>query len=628
MPPIHYVLFAPHDKDQLAAEVLPLLNALEVELIALNEDSPPSIPVDSRVLVWLDDECLKTVIPHALNQRWHLAMLPHPGLVQARQGFGVANKLEHAIEDAAANVNPIAADLLFCNQLPVFNSVVIGDTYSLKPARVASDSAFTRLRRIFQLLPNLGQLRLNPFKLNTFKQKMIDTAALGIVVVEHGRSSPLSRRILEDTSPTDGMLHALVLAPRSIFELLGFLFSSAFFPARSTQKLPPSVGHIKTRELTITCPKPLPYSLDGVNHLTQELHLRVESGMLQLLPGRHLNIDNKNGKGHKEIVKTQALPIGEARTELITYPIPWIHHAAPEEFKELFLMLRDNARTSESYLALMVLSTLLAAVGLFANSAPVIIGAMILAPLMAPIISVAMGLLRQDTRLIGDSVKALGIGIGMAVSCAMLLAWILPLEFITDEIGARLKPTLLDLAVAIISGIAGAYAHARTEIARSLAGVAIAVALVPPLAVTGIGLGWFDFHVFFGALLLFLTNLAGIVLAASITFLCMGYSPFKRAQKGLLVSLAMVVAVSIPLGVGFYHMVQEQRIINSLNNWEIAEVRLRDIRVQPGSPLHIQARLVSRAPLEDTQLDIIKAAMEERLQRPITLEVVTALVRD
>lgn len=627
MPPVHALLYAPHDREQLENELLPLLANIEFELHVWDEQ-PPTIAADTRVLVWLDDNCLKAVMPHAINQRWQLALLPHPGLVQARQGFGVANKLEHALEDAAAAVNPTPTDLLYCNQIPVFNSIVIGDTYSLKPARVASDSAFTRLRRMLHLLPNLSELHLNPFKLRTHKQKTIDTAALGIVVVEHGRSSPLARRILEDTSPSDGMLHALVLAPRSIFELLGFLFSSAFFPARNTQKLPPSVGHIKTRELIVNSPKHMPYSLDGINHREQELHLRVEPGVLQLLPGRHMNTDTKNGKEHKEIVKTQALPIGEARTELITYPMPWIHHAAPEEFKELFLMLRENARTSEPYLTLMVLSTLLASVGLFANSAPVIIGAMILAPLMAPIISVAMGLLRQDARLISESIKTLGVGIGMAISCAMLLAWILPLEFITAEIGARLKPTLLDLAVAIISGIAGAYAHARSEIARSLAGVAIAVALVPPLAVTGIGLGWFNFEVFFGALLLFLTNLSGIILAASLTFLYLGYSPFKRAKKGLLVSLVMVAVVSIPLGLGFYQMVREQRIVSRLNNWEIAEVRLQDVRVKLGTPLYIQARLISRAPLEETQLDIIKAAMEARLDQPIQLEVVTAIVLD
>ncbi|MDX5297835.1 MAG: TIGR00341 family protein, partial [Gammaproteobacteria bacterium] len=349
----------------------------------------------------------------------------------------------------------------------------------------------------------------------------------------------------------DGMMHALVLAPRSVMEFLRFLLASVFLPAKSASRLPPFVGHIKTDALTVSSTKPIEYSLDGVVGNEAQLALRVEPRVLSLLPGRHLNTGG--GSSNKESYKTQALPVEEARNALVSYPMPWIHHAATEEFKELFLTLRENARASEAFLTLMVLSTLLATVGLFASSAPVIIGAMILAPLMSPIVSLAMGVLRQDERLLSESFRTLCVGIGLALLFAILLTWLTPLQSINSEIGARLKPTLLDLAVAVISGIAGAYAHARAEVARSLAGVAIAVALVPPLAVTGMGIGWLDWSVFSGALLLFLTNLAGIVLAAALTFLWLGYSPFNRARRGLLLSLILVGAVSVPLALGFMH---------------------------------------------------------------------------
>ncbi|HEY7885560.1 MAG TPA: DUF389 domain-containing protein, partial [Cellvibrionaceae bacterium] len=453
-PPL-YVLFEVDEREEVESRLLPLLADHAPVLIALDEGGEaPDIPADSRIACWLSDGALKTVLSHALNQRWQLGLLPHPGLVQARLGFGVANRLEHALEDFIGQLNPVAVDVLYCNDEPVFNSVVIGDTYSLKPARVAGDNLWMRLKRLLGLIPNLMHLTLHPFRVSTQKDKSIDTAALGIVAVEHGRSSPLSRRILDDSSASDGMLHALILAPRSVFELLGFLITSVFLPARSSNRLPPFVGHVKSACITITSTKPVPYTLDGINHREERLVLRAESEALQLLPGRHLSFAQDHHKSDKEVFKVQALPIGEARTALISYAMPWIHHAATEEFRDLFLMLRENAKTSEIYLTLMVLSTLLATVGLFANSAPVIIGAMILAPLMAPIISMAMGLLRQDERLIGDSGRALAIGIGLAIFCAMLLAMITPLEYINSEIGARLKPTLLDLAVAVISGIA------------------------------------------------------------------------------------------------------------------------------------------------------------------------------
>ena len=104
--------------------------------------------------------------------------------------------------------NTVAVDLLYCNDRPVFNSVVIGDTYSLKPARIPDESLWLRMRRFTRLMPNLHELRLRPFKLTTRKEKVIDTAALGIVAVEHGKSSPLARRILDDSSVNDGMMHA------------------------------------------------------------------------------------------------------------------------------------------------------------------------------------------------------------------------------------------------------------------------------------------------------------------------------------------------------------------------------------------------------------------------------------
>src|SRR5690606_29860235 len=108
------------------------------------------------------------------------------------------------------------------------------------------------LRRFVRLLPVLSELRLRPFRLETQKEKVIETAALGIVAVEHGRSNPLSRRLLEDSSVNDGMLHALLLAPRSVMEFLRFLLASVLLPTRHGSALPPFVGHIKTQRLRIS----------------------------------------------------------------------------------------------------------------------------------------------------------------------------------------------------------------------------------------------------------------------------------------------------------------------------------------------------------------------------------------
>jgi hypothetical protein len=122
---------------------------------------------------------------------------------------------------------------------------------------------------------------------------------------------------------------------------------------------------------------------------------------------------------------------------------------------------------------------------------------------------------------------------------------------------------MLDLIVAIAAGIAGAYTKSYKEILQSLAGVAIAVALVPPLAVAGIGLGRLDFLFFQQAFLLFLTNLIGIILAATITFRILGFSPVVRDKRGVLIASVFFVVVSVPLFMGFQSIVAKTEFENS-----------------------------------------------------------------
>jgi uncharacterized membrane protein len=141
-----------------------------------------------------------------------------------------------------------------------------------------------------------------------------------------------------------------------------------------------------------------------------------------------------------------------------------------------------------------------------------------------------------------------------------------PIEKLTTEMAGRLSPTILDLFVAIASGAAAAYAKSNEKIIGSLAGVAIAVALVPPLAVAGIGLGWEDWHMFMMAFLLFITNLVGIVLSAAFTFVILGFSPLKIAKKGIIIWMAIAALVAVPLYSSFVKMEEDIRIQKMLSN--------------------------------------------------------------
>ena len=596
------------------------VQALPLDLAAL-----PALAPDSQVLLWLGDADLQKFLPYAVQGGWQVGFLPHPEMVRFYRTFDTPKKPKDALQDIVSVESPVLADFLTCNGDLVFGSVMLGNPNTMRPASQMDDSFWSKVVHLLSFIGNLKNDALFPYKLTTAKNTTISTAALGITVVYRASGSDFTRRTVGETPVDESTLNALILAPRSLSQMVHFLVTKLFSKKSQQGVLPNYLGHIKTESLLIKGSKELAYSIDGQQMMAESVTLEVQKDALKVLSSHLPN--KENAAELKESMRISGLPKGQSINELVSRPLPWIYHSDPEEVKETFLTLKENARTSESYLVLMVLATLLATVGLFANSAPVIIGAMILAPLMAPIISLAMGVLRQNTDLMTVSAKTLFTGILMALTFGTLLTVITPLQSINHEIAARLSPTLLDLGVAIISGIAGAYANARSDVAKSLAGVAIAVALVPPLAVSGIGIGWLDWHVFWGAFLLFMTNLVGIVLAAAATFLIMGFSPFHLAKKGIVISLVFVVIVSIPLVLAFDTMVSEQRVVRALEGTHIADLEIKDVQVIHGSPMTVSLKLLSQSAIETSRIEQVKAKIEAEVGEPIRLEATSVMVR-
>ncbi|MFT0787042.1 DUF389 domain-containing protein [Synechococcus sp. H55.10] len=210
-------------------------------------------------------------------------------------------------------------------------------------------------------------------------------------------------------------------------------------------------------------------------------------------------------------------------------PFRWrLPLVSAEEYAELVLELMRESRLSLNYLMLVLGSCVIATLGLLANSPAVIIGAMIVAPLMLPIRGMAMGALDGNVVLFRTGILSLTVGTGIGLGVSFLLGRWVGLPNWGSEILARTQPNLLDLGVALAAGGIGAFARVRKEIADSLAGVAIAVALMPPVCVIGLGLARGDWEISLGAALLYSTNLLGIALACMLTFLVMGYAPFAQ----------------------------------------------------------------------------------------------------
>ncbi len=220
------------------------------------------------------------------------------------------------------------------------------------------------------------------------------------------------------------------------------------------------------------------------------------------------------------------------------------------------------------FFTLLVLSTIIAAGGLISDSAAVIIGAMIVAPLMTPMMGAAFGIISGNGRTAVIAVLTVGIGVVVVVAIAALMARLVPTgERITPEELARTSPRLLDLVVALAAGAAGAFATGRDDVSDALPGVAIAVSLVPPLAVVGITLAAGRGDLAEGAFLLFFTNFVAIVLAAVIVMTVMGYAAVARSLTGhgsrraaTLVIAVALVAVIVPLAAASYQVFLDEEL--------------------------------------------------------------------
>lgn len=579
----------------------------------------------SVTLLYLDDEKIKVFFKNHLNSGMKIAILPTKENPKTISSYGIAADIYEALDDALNSSRYSQVDILVCNGEPTFTNIIIGDVHGLNNTSLESKNSFLKIKDFFLHLRNLT---FKDFTLITAKEQKIETASTGIMILEHNVKKGHSNLINEEFSLHDGQLNAFVLAPKSIVSYIYYLFLVFFYSRFSLNNLPKSIGVVKTSKLNITSSTPIDFKVDGVMMSSKVIELHVVRDTFIIALGRNIkNIpENIIHEEEKETIKTQNLPKGEMKNALLSKSVPLFKKADEDDFKELFLSLKESSKLSSVFIVLMVLSTLLATTGLFQSSAPVIIGAMILAPLMSPIVSLAMGVVRGENHLISNSTKTLFYGIVTALFFSCIFTFMIPLSELTSEMRGRLNPNILDLMVAIISGIAGAYANSKSEVAKSLAGVAIAVALVPPLSVTGIGIGWGDFDIIYGSFLLFITNLVGITLAASLTFLVLGYAPIHRAKKGLVYTSIILGIVTIPLIISFEKVITQNNILNKLNNqaYTINEKRiaisLLEVDLSGDKPLLFVKTKSDRLLTKDDLMEL-KKKISNQIEKDVILDV-------
>jgi len=309
---------------------------------------------------------------------------------------------------------------------------------------------------------------------------------------------------------------------------------------------------------------------------------------------------------------------------------------------EVYKAIREGAQPNVDFFVMIGLSAAIATLGLLLNSPAVIIGAMLVAPLMAAIFGLSLGLVRGDSRMLRRAASATLRGMALAISVGLLLTLLLrtligPEASLPGEILSRTQPSLLDLGVALASGAAGAYALCRKDVSASLPGVAIAAALVPPLAVVGIGLARWDGRVAGGALLLFITNLVAITVAGGLVFLWLGFRPIPGQQErslvfrgGMLGTALLLIAVTILLATLTIQALSTaalNRAVTSALETEIGQmesVELAEWEMLRGEDddqtirLHVWVR--SSRQVRHQEVVDLQENLAGNLQRPVELE--------
>jgi uncharacterized hydrophobic protein (TIGR00271 family) len=238
--------------------------------------------------------------------------------------------------------------------------------------------------------------------------------------------------------------------------------------------------------------------------------------------------------------------------------------ASEERKEEIIDEISVGSKPGFRFYALLATASLIAAFGLIANSTAVIIGAMLVSPLMTPIIGISLAIVIGRPHLLGISIRSVIIGVVLSIFFAGILGFIpLALEA-TPEMLIRTKPTILDLFVAILAGFAGAFTMIDEKSSPVLPGVAIATAIIPPLSNTGLSLALGHYYGAFGSFMLFFANFLSILIVAGITFVLAGLNPWwlslssKDVFRRFGVALVGFAIVAIFLTYSLIAMVKER----------------------------------------------------------------------
>ncbi|MGI5176152.1 TIGR00341 family protein [Dactylosporangium sp. CA-152071] len=239
----------------------------------------------------------------------------------------------------------------------------------------------------------------------------------------------------------------------------------------------------------------------------------------------------------------------------------------------------DSSAKQSAFWSMLLISAVIAGAGVLADSTATVIGAMIIAPLSTPIMGMALGIVTGERRLLLRSAGFVTLGFAAVVAVGVLASLAVPGSanlLANTQVSGRTSPRLADLVAAVATGFAGAVGLSRRDVSDVLPGVAIAISLVPPLAVAGVCAGQGEFALAAGALVLFASNVVSLVLAGTMVFAAYGYARETRGvtrgpRAGYATIMVLLVILIVPLGANTAANLQvdrwTQRITTAAGRW-------------------------------------------------------------
>ena len=193
----------------------------------------------------------------------------------------------------------------------------------------------------------------------------------------------------------------------------------------------------------------------------------------------------------------------------------------------------ESSSPRKSFFVMIAVASALTTMGIIENNGAVIIGGMLVAPMLSPILAIALGIEMADTRLIYRSFRVVALWTIYAIGASLMFALLLNegkinVEQLNHEMSLRVNVNLSTILIALVAGLGASIALVRSELAKFMSGVAIAVALIPPLSVSAIGISILNFPIFYNAFASFVINLIGIILSALVVFSLVNLSSARR----------------------------------------------------------------------------------------------------